>query len=33
MLGRRKARAYLAKRGKPWSPRPWDKMLRYLDTP
>lgn len=31
MLGRRKAREYLAKRGKPWSPRPWGKMLRYLD--
>lgn len=33
MLGRRKARKYLAKRGKPWSPRPWGKMLRYLDAP
>ena len=33
MLGRRKARQYLAKRGKPWSPRPWGKMLRYLDEP
>ena len=33
MLGRRKAREYLAKRGKPWSPRPWGKMLRYLDEP
>ena len=33
MLGRRKAREYLAKRGKPWTPRPWGKMLRYLDTP
>jgi len=31
VLGRRKARAYLAKRGKPWTPRPWGKMLRYLD--
>ena len=33
MLGRRKARQYLAKRGKHWSPRPWGKMLRYLDEP
>ena len=33
MLGRRKARQYLAKRGKPWTPRPWGKMLRYLDEP
>ena len=33
ILGRRKAREYLAKRGKPWSPRPWGKMLRYLDEP
>jgi len=33
MLGRRKARVYLAKRGKPWTPRPWGKMLRYLDEP
>jgi hypothetical protein len=31
LLGRRKAREYLAKRGAPWPPRPWDKMLRYLD--
>lgn len=31
LLGRRKARAYLAKRGEPWTPRPWAKMLRYLD--
>jgi hypothetical protein len=31
MLGRRKAREYLAKRGQPWTPRPWDKMLRSLD--
>ena len=31
VLGRRKARTYLAKRGKPWTPRPWGKMLRYLD--
>ena len=33
MLGRRKAREYLAKRGKPWTPRPWGKMLRYLNEP
>ncbi len=33
ILGRRKARQYLAKRGKPWTPRPWGKMLRYLDEP
>jgi hypothetical protein len=33
MLGRRKAHEYLAKRGKPWTPRPWGKMLRYLDKP
>lgn len=33
LLGRRKARKYLAKRGEPWSPRPWGKMLRYLDEP
>lgn len=33
LLGRRKSREYLAKRGKPWSPRPWGKMLRYLDEP
>jgi len=33
MLGRRKAREYLAKRRKPWTPRPWGKMLRYLDEP
>ena len=33
VLGRRKAREYLAKRGKPWTPRPWGKMLRYLDEP
>ncbi len=33
LLGRRKVREYLAKRGKPWSPRPWGKMLRYLDDP
>jgi hypothetical protein len=31
LLGRRRARDYLAKRGAPWTPRPWDKMLRYLD--
>jgi hypothetical protein len=31
LLGRRKSREYLAKRGAPWTPRPWDKMLRYLD--
>jgi len=31
LLGRRKAREYLAKRGAPWPPRPWDKMIRYLD--
>jgi hypothetical protein len=33
LLGRRKAREYLAKRGTPWPPRPWDKMLRSLDEP
>jgi hypothetical protein len=33
LLGRRKAREYLAKRGAPYPPRPWDKMLRYLDQP
>ncbi len=33
LLGRRKARAYLAKRGEPWPPRPWKKMLDYLDDP
>ncbi|PZS02923.1 MAG: hypothetical protein DLM69_03460 [Candidatus Chloroheliales bacterium] len=33
LLGRRKAREYIAKRGRPWPPRPWDKMLRYLDEP
>jgi len=31
LVGRRKAREYLAKRGQPWTPRPWKKMLRYLD--
>lgn len=31
LLGRRQARAYLARRGAPWPPRPWDKMLRSLD--
>ena len=30
-LGRHKAREYLKKRGEPWPPRPWDKMLAYLD--
>lgn len=30
-LGQRKAREYLQKRGKPWPPRPWAKMLAYLD--
>jgi hypothetical protein len=33
VLGRRKVREYLTKRGKPWTPRPWGKMLRYLDEP
>jgi hypothetical protein len=33
VLGRRKAREYLEKRGKPWTPRPWGKMLHYLDEP
>lgn len=33
ILGRRKAREYLAKGGKPWPPPPWSKMLRYLDEP
>jgi hypothetical protein len=33
LLGRRKAREYLAKRGAPYPPRPWAKMLRYLDEP
>lgn len=32
-LGRRKAREYLEKRGAPWTPRPWKKMLDYLDNP
>jgi hypothetical protein len=31
MLGRRKAREYIAKRGEPWPPRPFKKMVRYLD--
>ncbi len=31
LLGQRKAREYLAKRGQPWPPTPWKKMLRYLD--
>jgi hypothetical protein len=33
LLGRRKAREYLAKRGAPYPPRPWAKMLRALDEP
>ena len=33
LLGRRKAREYLAKRGAPYPPRPWAKMLRSLDEP
>lgn len=33
LLGRRKAREYLVKRGKPWPSRPWGKMLHYLDEP
>lgn len=33
ILGRRKAREYLAKGGKSWPPPPWSKMLRYLDEP
>jgi hypothetical protein len=32
MLGRRKARDYIAKRGEPWPPRPFKKMVRYLDV-
>ena len=31
LLGCRKAREYLAKRGAPWPPRPWDKTIRYLE--
>ncbi|HLY29385.1 MAG TPA: hypothetical protein VKQ36_00025 [Ktedonobacterales bacterium] len=30
LLGRRKARAYLAKRGEPWPPIPYDKIDRAL---
>jgi hypothetical protein len=30
-LGRRKAREYIAKRGEPWPPRPFKKMVRYLE--
>lgn len=30
-LGQRKAGEYLKKRGAPWPPRPWKKMLDYLD--
>jgi hypothetical protein len=32
MLGRRKSKEYLAKRGEPWPPRPFKKMVRYLDV-
>jgi hypothetical protein len=31
LLGCRKVREYLAKCGTPWSPRSWDKMIRYLE--
>ncbi len=30
-LGQRKSREYLAKRGEAWPPRPFKKMIRYLD--